>query len=137
MGQYVLTVPDDVYRRARKIADQTTRPVDQVLIEHLRTLPSVLPPLPQAEEAELQALHVLSDDALWTIAREQMVTADDERLQALMQKNSLGTITQVEHTELGQLVERSQRLLLRKSAAAALLAERGHSITPSTLARRE
>ena len=128
MSQYTLTVPDDVLRRARRLAEQTARPVDKVMIEHLRTLPPSLPALPPEEEAELEALAHLSDDTLWTIVREQMAAESQERLQILMDKNSLGTLERDEANELTRLVDRGQRLMLRKSAAAALLVDRRHEI---------
>lgn len=74
--QIVLTIPEDISDRARQIAETTEQPVEQVLIEHLKTLSVPLPALPPEEQAELDALHHLSDDALWTIAR---VSGDDER----------------------------------------------------------
>ena len=129
MSQYILTVPDDVVYRARQLAEQSQRPVDRILIEHLRTLPVVLPTLPEDEEAELAALIHLTDDTLWTIAQEQMSSENQERLQLLMDRHSLGLAT-AERDELAQLVERSERLMLRKSMAAALLAERGYSVSP-------
>jgi hypothetical protein len=137
MSEYILTVPDDVFRRARKLAEQTARPVDKVMIEHLRTLPPSLPALPPEEEAELEALAHLSDDTLWTIAREQMGADVQARVQELMDKNSLGTLLEGEYGELEQLVDRGQRLMLRKSAAAALLVERGYTIAPESLASRD
>jgi hypothetical protein len=70
--QIILTIPYEISRRAREIAETTALPVEQVLIEHLKTLAAPLPALPPEEQAELDALHHLSDDALWTIAREQM-----------------------------------------------------------------
>ena len=88
MSDYILTVPDDVVRRARRLAEQSSLPVDKVMIEHLRTLPPALPLLPAEEEAELDALSHLSDDTLWTIAREQMEPDVQEQLQALMDKNT-------------------------------------------------
>lgn len=136
MSQYILTVPDDVVYRARQLAEQSQRPVDRILIEHLRTLPVVLPTLPEDEEAELAALIHLTDDTLWTIAQEQMSSENQERLQLLMDRHSLG-LAKAERDELAQLVERSERLMLRKSMAAALLAERGYSVSPTDLNSRE
>ena len=137
MSDYILTVPDDVVRRARRLAEQSSLPLEKVLIEHLRTLPTALPPLPPEEEAELEALGHLSDDTLWTIAREQMEPEVQERLQALMDKNTQGKLNAGEADQLEQLVDRGLRLTLRKSAAAALLIERGFSITPETLTPRD
>jgi hypothetical protein len=124
--QIVLTVPEDISRRARQIAQTTAQPVEQVLIDHLKTLSVPLPVLPPDEQAELDALHSLSDDALWTIAREQMPDAIQAQAHHLMDKNARGTITEDEHAELEKLVERGDRLMLRKAEAGALLRERGY-----------
>jgi hypothetical protein len=62
--QIILTVPEDISVRARQIAEATEQPVEQVLIEHLKTLSTPLPVLPPEQQAELDALHHLSDDAL-------------------------------------------------------------------------
>src|SRR5690606_30501397 len=112
---------------------ETAQPVDEVMIAYLRTLSASLPVLPPDEEAELEALQALSDDALWTIAREQMPDAQQRRMQDLMDKNSLGTTTAEEYAELEALVERGQRLMMRKSEAAALLTRRGYKVTPKEL----
>ena len=137
MTEYLLTVPDDVYRRARRIAEQSKQPVDAVMIEHLRTLPPAMPPLAPEEENELEALRYLSDDALWTIARERSAPEENTHLQHLMDKNTQGTISRREMNELEQLVERGEKLLLRKSKASALLAQRGHTINSQSLAPRD
>lgn len=137
MSSYTLTVPEDVYLQARQVAEETAQPVDEVMIAYLRTLSASLPVLPPDEEAELEALQALSDDALWTIAREQMPDAQQRRMQDLMDKNSLGTITAEEYAELEALVERGQRLMMRKSEAAALLTRRGYKVTPKELTARE
>ena len=125
MNNYTLTIPNDIYTRAQEIAEATAQSAEQVLMNYLRALSAPLPNLPADEEAELAALHQLSNDALWTIAREQMPANTKTRMQVLMDKNSAGTITSDEHQELTQLVERGQRLRLRKSEAAAILSQRG------------
>ncbi len=137
MTEYILTVPDDIYRRARRIAEQSRQPVDAVLLEHLRTLPPAMPALAPEEENELAALHHLSDDALWAIARERSSAQEDAHLQHLMDKNTQGTIGSHELNELEQLVERGEKLLLRKSQASALLVQRGHTINSQSLASRD
>jgi hypothetical protein len=127
--QIVLTIPEDISARARQIAETTEQPVEQVLIDHLKSLSIPLPALPPEEQAELDALHQLSDDALWTIAREQMPDDVQTRAHALMDKNSRGTITDDERAELEKLVERADRLMLRKAEASAILRERGNPFT--------
>lgn len=137
MSDYMLTVPEEVYVRARQIAEETSQLVDEVMIEYLRTLPTPLPTLPPDEEAELYALKNLSDDALWTIAREQMPDDLQVRTQDLMDKNSMGSMVSEEYTELEALVERGQRLMVRKSEAAAILTQRGYKVTPNDMTVRE
>jgi hypothetical protein len=137
MSDYILNVPEEVYVRARQIAEETSLPVDQVMIDYLRTISAPLPNLHPNEEAELEALKNLSDDTLWTIAREQMAENLQTRLQDLMDKNSLGTITSEEYRELEGMVERGQQLMVRKSEAAALLTRRGYKVSPKDMAARE
>jgi hypothetical protein len=137
MSDYLLNVPEEIYRQAQQIAASTSQPVEQVILDYLRTRFAPLPTLPPDEEAELDALKQLSDDALWTIAREQMARDAQERMSVLMDKNSSGTISSEEYRELQQLVERGQRLTLRKSEAAALLTKRGYKVTPKDLTVRE
>src|SRR5687768_6706867 len=103
----VLTIPADVAARAREIAESVEQPVEQVLIDHLKTLTTPAPTLPPEEQAELDALHHLSDDALWTIARAQMPDDVQARAHTLMDKNSRETITDDERAELDTLVERA------------------------------
>ena len=126
-----LNVPKHIYERAQKVADTTPQSLEAVILHELET--AFLPPLPPDEEAELNALTYLSDDALWTIAREQMPAPRQERMQVLMDGNTKGTLTDDEYKELEQLVDQGQRLMLRKGKAAALLTERGYKVTRESL----
>jgi len=47
-----------------------------------------------------------------------------------LEKNSRGVITDEEHAELEALVDRGDRLMLRKAEAAAILKARGYPFTP-------
>lgn len=126
-----LNIPAHIYERARQIAETTDRPLEAVFLHELEN--AFLPPLPEDEAAELQALTHLSDEALWTIAREQMPVDRHERLQALMDGNRKGALSEAEYHELQMLVEQGQRRMLRKGKAAALLTARGYSVTRATL----
>jgi len=123
----ILEVPEDISVRAREIAETVAQPVEQLLLDHLKTLAPPLPVLPPDTQVELAALHHLSYDALWTIAREQMPEDVQARAHALMDKNSGNVMTDEEHAELEKLVERGDRLMLRKAEAAALLRKRGYT----------
>src|SRR4051794_29547065 len=95
-----LAVPEHIYDRARQIAQSTAQPLEQVLIRRLEEAFAELPELPPDEQAELAAFNYLSDDTLRAIAREQMPHARQERMQGLMGRNSLGTISASEREEL-------------------------------------
>jgi hypothetical protein len=132
--QIVLVLPDEIAARARQIAESNAISVEQVLIDYLKTLPFPLPQLAADEQAELDALHHLSDDALWTIAREQMPRTQQERFSLLLALNKRSALTQTETAELDDLLERSDRLTLRKAEAAALLTTRGYKVMPQQMA---
>jgi len=126
---YNLQIPNAVYDWAQQVARQSSQSVDEILMTYVRLVTEVVPVLPINEEAELAALHYLSDDALWTIAHEQMPETQQKQLQVLMDKNSAGTITDTEFSELSALVDRGQQLTLRKSEAMALLTARGYTVS--------
>jgi hypothetical protein len=133
MTDYTVSIPESLYDRAKRVAEQADQPVEQVILARLEESLEPLIDLPVEERTELHALAYLSDDTLWTIAREQMPNARQERMQALMDKNSLGTISDDEYQELGRLVEQGERLTLRKAEAMKLLMDRGYSVTLDNL----
>ena len=130
MSNYTITIPDTLYQKAQRVAQQTSTQVDDVIrIKLAGALDEPLFDLPKDEKEELKAMAYLSDDTLWTIAREQMKKTLQERMSGLMTKNTRGTITDAEYAELTELVERGNRLTLRKAQAMKYLTQRGHKIT--------
>jgi hypothetical protein len=123
-----LSIPEYLYDRARRLAEEKALPIEDILVRQLEMTLVELPKLPPDEQAELDALTHLSDDALWTIAREKMEKEQQERMQILMPRNNMGSISSDEHAELTRLVDQGQRLMLRKGKAMALLTERGHQV---------
>jgi hypothetical protein len=137
MSHYSVTlpVPDYIYDRARQIAENTSQSIEAVLLQQLQdAFTASLPDLAPEEQRELEVLTYLSDDALWTIAREQMPTDRQARLQTLMEANSQGTLDDARQAELEALVVQGQRLSVRKAQAAALLTERGYRVTREAIA---
>jgi hypothetical protein len=125
----MLPIPDHMYDRLMQIAEETSQPVEEVVLQRLESgLIEPFASLPLDEQAELRALTNSSDEALWTIARDQMASDLQARMQMLMDKNNFGTISSEEYDELSTLVEEGQRLMLRKGQAAALLTRRGYDL---------
>ena len=134
MSDHTISIPDTLYEKAQRVAQQTSRQVDEVIRTKLEgALDEPLFDLPDDEKEELKAMAYLSDDTLWTIAREQMPKAVKERMSILMTRNTRGTITGDEYSELTELVERGNRLTLRKAQAMKYLTERGHKVTGDNL----
>jgi hypothetical protein len=130
MSNHIIYIPDSLYEKAQRVAEQSSQTTEELIIARLEGAldePSIR--IPADERAELLAMKYLSEDTLWTIAREQMQANLQERTSLLLGKNQAGTITEQEYTELGELVERGDKLMLRKSQAMRYLAERGHTIT--------
>jgi YD repeat-containing protein len=132
MSDHRITVdlPESVFDPIRRIAEAKDQSVAEIVVDQLRSVLSVpMPSLPADEESELVAFKFLSDDTLLNIVREQMLRPDQEQMQVLMDRNNFGTITPQEYDQLSNLVERGQRLMLRKAWAAGVLMERGHNIS--------
>ncbi|MHB8629366.1 MAG: hypothetical protein ACYDBJ_25210 [Aggregatilineales bacterium] len=141
MADQPLTVhlPDAILDPIRQIAAAKAQSIEQVIVDQLRSVLSIELPnmLPPDEESELVAFKFLSDDTLRNIAREQMPRSIQERMQPLMDRNNFGTIAPSEYAELAQLVERGNRLTLRKAWAAGVLMDRGHQITEKDFVQDE
>jgi len=134
MSDYTISIPDRVYQKAQQIAQQTALSVDEVIRTRLEgALDQPLFDLPNDEKEELKAMAYLSDDTLWTIAREQLPKPVQQRMSVLMTKNTRGTIAEAEYAELAELVERGNRLTLRKAQAMKYLTDRGYQVTVDDL----
>jgi hypothetical protein len=134
MSKYTIAIPNSLYEKAQRLAKQTSQSVDEIICTRLEgALDQPMLDLPRDERAELYAMSYLSTDALWTIAREQMQPDLQHAMSQLMEKNSQGTITDDEFCDLSALVERGQRLTLRKAQAMRLLVDRGYAISLEAL----
>ena len=134
MSKYTIAIPHLLYEKAQRLAKQTSQSVDEIICTRLEgALDQPMLDLPSDERAELQAMSYLSKDALWTIAREQIPPDVQHIMSQLMEKNSQGTIAAEEFRDLSALVERGQRLTLRKSQAMKLLLDRGYAISLDAL----
>ena len=134
MSKYTIAIPNSLYEKAQRLAKQTSQSVDEIICTRLEgALDQPMLDLPRDERAELHAMSYLSTDALWTMAREQMQPDLQYAMSQLMEKNSQGTITDDEFRDLSALVERGQRLTLRKAQAMRLLVDRGYAISLEAL----
>ncbi|NJN55013.1 MAG: hypothetical protein HC804_09800 [Anaerolineae bacterium] len=123
-----IQIPETLSARLRLLAVRRQQPVETIVTDRLFTaLDDELDSLPSAEQAELRALHHLSDDALLVIAAEQMSANNQALMTNLMRRNSQGALSPEEQVTLAELVERGEQLMVRKAEAAAILVHRGHT----------
>lgn len=129
-----IQLPENLSSRLRQLAARRQEPVEKIVEERLFTaLDKELDELPTAEQAELRALHHLSDDALRAIAGEQMSADNQAQISQLMNGQSKGSLTQDQQELLAALVDRGEQLMLRKAEAAAILVRRGYEGTLNNL----
>ena len=119
--QVVVTLPDEVYRRADRLARLSGRRMSDILAD---TIALSLPPLsPQADSA--QPLSALPDEQVLALADAQMEPAQDQRLSRLLNQQQAGTLTEAERSELFVLMQVYQEKLLRKAQALHEAVRRG------------
>jgi hypothetical protein len=128
----VVELPEGIYERAERTAKGLKQPVQQALIKIVEAgLPS-LAKVPPEYRPELEALEAMSDEELWEIARSEMLAAQQDRLDHLLQKNQAEGLSEAEQQDLDQLHAEANRLMLQKSYAYVLLKWRGHQVPKLT-----
>lgn len=132
-----LTLSEPVYTQLQRIASRSAQPIEKMLESHLSGEFSSPSTLPESLQTELAAFRQLSDEALWTIAREQMSSDQRERVTLFLALNRRLALTPTEESELDELLAASDRIMIRKAEAAALLTHRGHEVTPDEMVRHD
>ncbi len=127
--QVTLTLPDEIYRRAKQMAQLTGRNVADVLAE---TIQASLSPLGIQDE-RIQPVPSLPDDIVLALSESQMGDKSARRMSRLLNKQQAGLITETEQSELRALMQVYDEGLLRKTQALAEAVRRGllPSLEPS------
>lgn len=124
-----LQLPEDIWHRLERMAEATHQPLEEVLVQSIQgNLPPSVDDLPADLQGEMAALQDVNDDALWAIAKETLPKDQWRRHQVLLGKNSSRGLTEAQRVELSQLRHMTDRLVLRRSYALALLKWRGHTL---------
>ena len=116
-----VTLPDEVYRSAVRLAELTSREVSDVLTDALAlSLPSLTqntgaaPPVETLDDADVVALTTL-----------ELPPATDRQLSALLERQQAGHLTPAEQAQLGALMQAYQEGLLRRAQALREAVRRG------------
>lgn len=125
-----LYLPEDVYRRLQRFAQAAERPLEDVISQTIRAnLPPFSDDLPPEVQNELASLQNLSDEALWQITQTPIPPRQWKRHQSLLEKGEAGSLTDEEQEQLAHFREATDRFVLRRSYAFALLKWRGYSLS--------
>jgi hypothetical protein len=119
--QITISLPEETYRRAKKLAQLTRRDVATVMAD---TLSLSLPQLGSVSVMET-AVADLSNEEVLALADLQMDAADDKKLSQLLDKQQAGTLTEPERIDLIRLMQLYQSSLLQKAEGMAEAVHRG------------
>jgi len=119
--QVVITLSDEVYRRAERLAQLIHRDVTAVLTDAIAL--SLLPLSLQPEAAK--PVTELKDEEVLALTELQMEPDQDQRLSTLLDKQQAGKLSEVERAELLALMQLYQEGLLRKAQALHEAVRRG------------
>ncbi len=124
-----VNLPDPLYERLRRRAEQTQRTVEAELLEVVATAVPASEELPAYLAEAIAPLAQLDDEVLSETARSHFPVEAAERLEALhLQKQAEGT-SPAEAEELAALLREYERAMLVRARAAAILKQRGHDVS--------
>jgi hypothetical protein len=117
----MVTLPDEVFERAQRLAQVSHREVSDLLAETIAiSLPTLRPQVGRPAPAA-----TLTDGEVLALADLQLPEAQDQQLSVLLDRQQSGTITEAERGELAGLFQLYQEGLLRKAQALAEAVRRG------------
>jgi hypothetical protein len=125
-------VPERIYRKLKRAADVTYRPVEEILATTLNAALPEPPGLPPELADELASMHLFSDDALWAAAAPSFPLTEQRRLSQLNHIAGQRPLRKAEKAEQTQLLAAYHRSVLRRAQALAILTQRGHAIPTET-----
>ena len=117
-NRVTITLTDEAFQRAQRLAIITGRQVKEIVAE---TLEVSLPDIPITEPP----ISELSDANVLAASRLEMDAKDDKRLSLLLDHQREGSLTDAERNELVKLMQLYKVGLLRKSQALREAVERG------------
>lgn len=127
-----LKLPENLYIRLQQAAQVTKRSLDEIILHAIRIgSPPDWKDIPSEFQVDVAALDRLDDTALWRVARQKHTHEETSEYQQLLDKNAEGTISDAESERLKSLRTESDRFMLLKAHAAALLRWRGYRIPPA------
>jgi hypothetical protein len=108
-----LQLPNRVATTARSLAQQTKRPIEDILVEWLDQAVADLP------------IDSLTDEQVLALTKLQLDRQQQKQLSELLAKNQEGTLSPPERQQLDKLMHLYRHGLVRKAEALKVAVERG------------
>ncbi len=125
---------EELYQRVCETATAVARSVQDVVAATIAmSLPPLEDDLPPELRSDLGAMALLDAVELRDLSREVLDEDLQARLESLAELQKKRPLSAAERSELDELMEKAQRVMLHRAEARRLLALRGHP-TPSGLA---
>src|SRR5215218_1811113 len=123
-----LHLPDLLFEKIERRAQEAHRTIEAELLEVVSTAVPAAEELSPDLDAEVSSLRFLDDAALWQAARTRLPIPDSERMEELHRIDRRADLSGAEAQELADLERQYEKVLLVRSHAARLLAQRGQDI---------
>jgi hypothetical protein len=124
-----ITLPETIVKRLQQAAQSMQLSVGDVLAQTIQeNLPPALADLPDHMQKESLLLQTADSATLWRISRESLPATQQGLLEELLERNREAALSAQEAEELAHLREITDRLVMRRSYALALLKWRGNTI---------
>lgn len=125
----MVTLPDSVYDRIEMTAQATSLTSEEVIKQSVALLlPAFEADIPEPTRLSLSKLSLLNDMQLWKTANSKMTKLKQSRLEKLAEIQKSRALTEKEQSEINDLMEEAQQLMLHKAEARRILSQRGHSV---------
>ncbi len=119
--QVRITLHDEVYRRAKRLAQMSNRKIEELLAQAIELS---LSPVGAATDI-YKPVSKLSDAEVLELSQMQMDAKEERRFSRLLNKQQAGKLSNSEGSELLALMQNYQEKLLRKAQALREAVRRG------------
>lgn len=124
-----ITLPEPLYIRLKQRAEEKQRSIEDEVLDVVATGVPLDDELPAYLAKAIMKLDELNDEELLQAAHTTLPKNISKRLQALHLKAQREGLTQKEKEEDETLLQESDKVMLIRAHAAALLKQRGHDIS--------
>jgi hypothetical protein len=124
-----IDLPTAIFQKLLGLAEVTQQPIEEIVAQSVvSNLPPTVEKFSPEMQPELLKMQRLSVEDLLAIAQGRVDEVTHEQHVALLEKHQMGNLTADEQVRLMEFQELSDRLMLRKAYAWAVLRWRGHPI---------